>query len=150
MTKSNQDGGDDERTRLRPSPAPEDDGRTKIHDETIARGAQPELQAQDVTVGKTLHRSPAPSPPLSAGTQINLTQGSVVKERFVIESLLGRGGMGIVFAAIDKRKQEARDPNPSIAIKILNADFRSHPDALIALQREARKAQTLAHPNVVT
>jgi len=150
MTKSNQDGGDDERTRLRPSPAPEDDGRTKIHDETIARAAKPALQAQDVTVGKTLHRSPAPSPPLSAGTQINLTQGSVVKERFVIESLLGRGGMGIVFAAIDKRKQEARDPNPSIAIKILNADFRSHPDALIALQREARKAQTLAHPNVVT
>lgn len=28
--------------------------------------------------------------------------------------------------------------------------FERHPDALVALQREARKAQTLAHPNVVT
>src|SRR5690606_39036599 len=30
------------------------------------------------------------------------------------------------------------------------ADFRRHAQSFIALQREARKAQTLAHPNVVT
>jgi Protein kinase domain len=79
-----------------------------------------------------------------------LQAGSVVKQRFVLETLIGKGGMGLVFSALDRRKQEASDPNPRVALKILNADFERHPQSLIALQREARKAQTLAHPNVVT
>ena len=79
-----------------------------------------------------------------------LQAGSVIKQRFVLEKLIGRGGMGLVFAALDRRKQEAQDPNPRVAFKVLNADFQRHPKAFIALQREARKAQTLAHPNVVT
>lgn len=76
--------------------------------------------------------------------------GTVIKKRFVLETMLGKGGMGLVFGAIDRRKEEARDPNPRVALKVLNADFQRHPQAFIALQREARKAQTLAHPNVVT
>jgi len=79
-----------------------------------------------------------------------LEPGSVIKKRFVLETLLGKGGMGIVFGAIDRRKEEARDPNPRVALKVLNADFERHPQAFMALQREARKAQSLAHPNVVT
>ncbi len=58
--------------------------------------------------------------------------------------------MGIVFRALDRRKVEARDPKPEVAVKILNASFERHPDAFIALQREASKAQSLAHPNIVT
>jgi len=80
----------------------------------------------------------------------DLRPGSVIKKRFVLDSLLGRGGMGLVFGAIDRRKEEAADPNPRVALKVLNADFQRHPQSLMALQREARKAQTLAHPNVVT
>ena len=76
--------------------------------------------------------------------------GTVIKKRFVLETMLGKGGMGLVFGAIDRRKEEARDPNPRVALKVLNADFQRHPQAFMALQREARKAQTLAHPNVVT
>ena len=76
--------------------------------------------------------------------------GTVIKQRFVIESKLGQGGMGIVFKARDLRKEEAQDSDPHIAIKILNEEFRHHPQALISLQREASKAQTLAHPNIVT
>jgi predicted Ser/Thr protein kinase len=79
-----------------------------------------------------------------------LQPGSVIKNRFVLDTLLGKGGMGLVFGAIDRRKQEARDPNPYVALKVLNADFQRHPQSFMALQREARKAQTLAHPNVVT
>jgi hypothetical protein len=79
-----------------------------------------------------------------------LEPGSVIKKRFVLDTLLGKGGMGLVFGAVDRRKEEARDPNPRVALKVLNADFQRHPQALMALQREARKAQTLAHPNVVT
>ena len=80
----------------------------------------------------------------------SLTTGCIIKNRFVLEELLGRGGMGSVFRARDLRKEEARDRNPYVAIKVLNEDFRQHPDALQALQRECRKSQKLAHPNIVT
>lgn len=79
-----------------------------------------------------------------------LGPGAVLKERFVLEELIGRGGMGAVYRARDLRKEEAEDSDPYVALKLLNDEFREHPDALIALQREAKKAQTLAHPNVVT
>jgi hypothetical protein len=79
-----------------------------------------------------------------------LQPGSIIKQRFVLDTMIGKGGMGLVFAAVDRRKEEARDPNPRVALKVLNSDFQRHPQSFMALQREARKAQTLAHPNVVT
>ena len=80
----------------------------------------------------------------------DLGVGSIIKQRFVLDTLLGEGGMGVVYRAIDLRKQEADDANPYIAIKILNDDFRQHPKAFISLQREVKKSQTLAHPNIIT
>lgn len=94
----------------------------------------------------SLAYAPQPQP----AQQGPLEPGSVIKQRFVLEHLLGKGGMGLVFSAVDHRKVEARDPHPSVALKVLNADFARHPQSFMALQREARKAQTLAHPNVVT
>jgi predicted Ser/Thr protein kinase len=76
--------------------------------------------------------------------------GSIIKNRFELKTLVGRGGMGMVFSALDRRKAEARDPNPDVAVKILNSSFAQHPDAFVALQREASKAQSLAHPNIAT
>jgi predicted Ser/Thr protein kinase len=76
--------------------------------------------------------------------------GHVLNGRFVLEQRLGEGGMGTVFKALDLRKQEAQDRNPFVALKVLNQDFRHHPEAVRSLQREAKKAQTLAHPNVIT
>jgi hypothetical protein len=80
----------------------------------------------------------------------NVGPGYVLNGRFILEEVLGSGGMGVVFRAIDLRKKEAQDRDPNIAIKVLGEDFRKHPDALKALQREARKAQSLAHPNIIT
>lgn len=74
--------------------------------------------------------------------------GSVVRERFVLEEIIGSGGMGVVFRARDLRRDEAQDRHPHVAIKFLAPEFKRHPDALRALQREARKAQRLAHPNI--
>ncbi|MCI0507309.1 MAG: protein kinase [Gammaproteobacteria bacterium] len=76
-------------------------------------------------------------------------QKITLKNRFVLDETLGVGGMGVVYKAIDKRKVEAKDRNPYIAVKILSEDFRHHPDAFIALQREAGKSQRIAHPNIV-
>jgi hypothetical protein len=35
-----------------------------------------------------------------------------------------------------------------VAIKVLGEDFKNHPDALVALQREARRMQQLSHPRI--
>ena len=113
---------------------------------TVARGATdsrtPTGSRPTSSSWNDLGRSVAEGPPLGAG--------SVVKERFVLEEELGRGGMGIVFKARDLRKDEAQDRNPWVALKLLNDEFRRHPESLKALQRESRKAQHLAHANVVT
>jgi serine/threonine protein kinase len=85
---------------------------------------------------------------LHAARQL-LAQRTVIKQRFQLEELLGFGGMGIVFKARDLRKVEARDREPWVAIKLLNEEFKKHPDALISLQREARKSQALVHPNII-
>lgn len=78
-----------------------------------------------------------------------LAVGSTLKNRFVLEELLGVGGMGMVFKATDLRKVEAADKDPFVALKVLNQDFQSNPMALVALQRETKRAQTLSHPHII-
>ena len=77
------------------------------------------------------------------------TTGDVLNNRFELEECLGSGGMSTVYKATDRRKVEADDRNPYVAVKVLNLEFRAHPSSLIALQREAKKCQNLAHPNIV-
>ncbi|MCK5002430.1 MAG: protein kinase [Gammaproteobacteria bacterium] len=79
-----------------------------------------------------------------------LKPGSILKDRFNLVSVLGEGGMGVVYKAIDMLKVEAKDMNPYVAIKVLSESFKEHPDAFISLQRETSKAQKLAHPNIAT
>lgn len=74
----------------------------------------------------------------------------VLKNRFIFEEVLGAGGMGVVYKAKDLLKIEAQDREPYVAIKVLSDEFKAHPEAFIALQRESRKTQKIAHPNIVT
>ena len=80
----------------------------------------------------------------------DLDPGDVLKDRFVIDRVLGRGGMGVVYLARDLRKEETEDRDPYIAVKVLSEDFRRDPRMVVALQRESRKAQSLAHPAIAT
>jgi len=84
----------------------------------------------------------APGQPLDVGV--------VLKDRFVLKELLGKGGMGSVFKALDLRKVEANDREPFVALKVLSQDFRDNPVSFMALQRETKRAQTLSHPNIIT
>jgi serine/threonine protein kinase len=91
----------------------------------------------------------AGSPGAPAG-EAKIEPGSVLKDRFKLDDVLGIGGMGTVYRGRDLIKVEARDKNPFVALKVLNEDFKRHPDSFIALQREASRQQKLAHPNIAT
>lgn len=96
-----------------------------------------------------LRGGPASSaaPVVGAG---ELKEGSVLDGRYTIAAELGRGGMGMVFKARDRNREDFRDRHPYIALKVLSEEFKRHPDARMALQRETARAQSLAHPNVIT
>jgi hypothetical protein len=75
--------------------------------------------------------------------------GTILKNRFVLDREIGRGGMGVVYRAVDRRRLEAMHDQPYVAVKLLTGEIRRSPDALRALEAEARRAQELAHPHIV-
>jgi serine/threonine protein kinase len=88
--------------------------------------------------------------PHKSASYENLGPGVTLKDRFVLLEKLGQGGMGVVFKAKDLLKVEAQDKDPYVAIKVLTDAFKKYSGSFIALQREASKAQRLAHPNIAT
>ncbi|MCJ8518567.1 putative Ser/Thr protein kinase [Pseudorhizobium tarimense] len=76
--------------------------------------------------------------------------GAILRDRFILDAEIGRGGMGVVYSAVDRRRLEAGSPQPYVALKLLNDAFRTDSNALRTLEAEARKAQSLAHPNIAT
>lgn len=78
-----------------------------------------------------------------------LTTGTLLKDRFELLEEIGRGGMGTVYKALDKRDIEAEHSN-FLAVKVLNDELGTDSALLKALHNEAKKSQELAHPNIVT
>ena len=76
--------------------------------------------------------------------------GSILRDRFILDSEIGRGGMGYVYSAVDRRRLEAGHDQPYVAVKLLNESFQHDSEALRLLEAEARKSQALAHPNITT
>ena len=134
-----------EKTVIKPTPPTEDD-KTQV--EPITQVDDDKTQISPQSVADTFADYQAP-PPTEQGTTV-LRPGAIINNRFELVQLLGQGGMGSVFKAKDKRKEEANDSNPYVAIKFLNEDFKQHPQSLISLQRESKKSQILAHPNIIT
>ena len=73
-----------------------------------------------------------------------LALGAVIDERYEVLALLGRGGMGEVYACRDRKL--ARD----VAVKRLLSGRDVTPVALQRFRREANAIAQLSHPNIVT
>jgi serine/threonine protein kinase len=86
---------------------------------------------------------------MAADAEVSAKVGDVLDGRYTLVMELGRGGMGTVFKALDRNREDFRARNPYIALKLLSDAFRRHPDAAMSLQRETERAQSLAHENIV-
>jgi Protein kinase domain len=78
-----------------------------------------------------------------------LSVGDVLRERYVIDSYLGTGGMGTVYKAVDRFRQEHGEIDCHVAIKVLHEGTHERPAALARLRCEFYCAQMLSHPNVI-
>jgi TonB family protein len=76
-----------------------------------------------------------------------LLTGRVLAGRYQVEKVIGRGGMGAVYQALDQRLGRA------VALKVImvpGADAATHDRLRQRFLREAQLAAGLRHPNVVT
>jgi serine/threonine-protein kinase len=81
-----------------------------------------------------------PQPPSIRGP---LAAGVVVGERYEVVSVLGAGGMGVVYKVRDHKLGELA------ALKMLRDDYREHADQLERLRSEIKLARRITHPNVL-
>ncbi len=134
--------------------------KTKIRQKSPSAAPKTRIKhaAQDTTQFKPSARKPTATVPAPSAKTSNHSYSyknndaghhGVLKERFILAKILGSGGMGVVYKAKDLLKVEAKDRDPYVAIKVLSEEFKAHPEAFISLQRESRKSQRIAHPNIV-
>jgi len=118
-----------------------------VQPDSDASADSAETQLVDSDSGDTGSRDSSLGGDMSSPT---IEVGTRLRDRFILDEVLGVGGMGTVYKGRDALKLEAQDRNPFVAVKILNESFKQRPEAFIALQREASRQQRLAHPNIAT
>lgn|GEM_PF-362735 len=81
---------------------------------------------------------------IGSGTGIIIAPGDLLANRYRIESLLGSGGIGMVYRAVDRSLGE------TVAIKLLRPEVLANdPAAFERVKEELRIARRITHRNVV-
>jgi len=92
----------------------------------------------------TMRVDTTPGVTAPAGALAELSPGQLFANRYQIEQILGRGGMGVVYRAIDTQLDE------TVAIKTLPGDvMQRSPEDLERFKREIRLARKITHRNVL-
>src|SRR5262245_25241821 len=76
-------------------------------------------------------------------TRYELTPGDVIGDRYEIASLVGNGGMGRVYVAVNTAI------GLQVAVKLLKPEFLANPEFRRRFQQEAEAVAAIEHPNVV-
>jgi serine/threonine protein kinase len=94
--------------------------------------------------------SPAASPGASPYDQtldglavVQLSEGQVLRDKYRVEALLGRGAMGVVYRAHDLAFRK------TVALKLLPVEIAQQPTAVERLRTEALLAADLRHDHIV-
>ncbi len=72
-----------------------------------------------------------------------INPGTVLGNRYVVEELIGTGGMANVYKATDRKL------NRRVAIKVLKDEYSSNKNFVSKFKAEAQAAAGLMHPNIV-
>ncbi|HEV2017119.1 MAG TPA: serine/threonine-protein kinase [Gemmatimonadaceae bacterium] len=81
--------------------------------------------------------------PISPSDELGTHVATVLSANYELENEIGRGGMGIVYCARDKRLKR------EIAVKVLPPELSFRADIRQRFLREAETAAQLNHPNIV-
>ena len=84
----------------------------------------------------------SPHKPAEPAGRPRLAPGSVVASRYVVEELLGEGGGGQVYRALDRELER------QVAIKVLHAHRARSPQAIARMRSETALAQTITDRSV--
>ncbi|MCP4410269.1 MAG: protein kinase [Gammaproteobacteria bacterium] len=127
------------------------DADTVIEDDELPVPARLDDQQQlppapDHPIDPTITDYPRPNN--TRDSSINLV-GTTLNDRYELESLVGSGGMGTVYRAIDQERLKSGFSNPYVAIKILHRRLSLRQGWYSNFQQEASRCQQLAHPNIV-
>ncbi|MDP2713485.1 serine/threonine-protein kinase [Rheinheimera sp.] len=98
---------------------------------------------------KTRYAVKSPVQAVNTAAVPAIQEGMLIKERYLLESKIGSGGMSDIYRATDIFLRDAGVANNTVAIKVLQQQFVSQPEALQLLLQEAHKTQLLSHPNIV-
>ncbi len=75
--------------------------------------------------------------------------GDVLRGRYRIIGVLGQGGMGTVFEAVDLDRIDLPQAGQKLAVKVLHSAVTQRPQLLAELRSEFQHLQSLSHPNIV-
>ncbi len=84
-----------------------------------------------------------PAAPLAQNRMAVHSPGTSIG-RYEIEALVGQGGMGVVYRALDPALDRR------VALKLLAAHLLGNPQAMARFRREATAVANLKHPNIAT
>jgi serine/threonine protein kinase len=101
--------------------------------------ARRDIDQQVRAPAQTAREEPAPPP-----------EGGVLRNRYELLGILGRGNSGMVYRALDRHRAQLAPSERCVAVKVLKHDYAERRDALADLEQEFHQAQSLAHPNIVT
>jgi len=75
--------------------------------------------------------------------------GAVLRGRYELVGILGKGGMGTVFEAIDRFRVDLPQASDRLAVKVMHTVVTDRPELFDELRSEFQHLQSLSHPNIV-